>query len=256
METFLFNELVFGPVESRRFGSSLGINLLSTSHKICNYNCVYCECGLTGDLRNLKNRFADIQNLEHELEQKLSSQEALDLDVITYAGNGEPTLHPRFSQISKIVRSLRDKYTPWCKIVLLTNGTTLRKSNVRNALKYIDTAVIKLDAGTDEMLNDIDHPNVPIRTIDLVNQIKLLPFDFTIQTMFLKGEVYGNKIDNTTTKNVKSWIELLQKMNPKMVMIYTIARNTPFNSIKPVSQTKLESIASLVRKAGINTLVS
>ncbi len=252
----MFDKSIFGPVQSRRFGTSLGINLLSTTHKVCNFNCVYCECGLTGDLKNISAKYADAYELLARLEATLASAETPCLDVLTYAGNGEPTLHPYFEKIAEDIRILRDRHCPTAKIVLLTNGTTLHKLSVQRALRYIDSTVVKLDAGLDKLIQRIDHPLSPYKIEDLVAQIKLLPHKIIIQTMFLRGNIDGKSVDNTTEENISSWLNWLKEIQPKEVMLYSIARNTPVESLYKVPEATLHELAMRVRSLGIKTLVT
>ncbi len=256
MGTFLFSEDVFGPVNSRRLGVSLGINLLSTKQKVCNFDCVYCECGFTPNAGSISDKFADADRLISTLEKRLSTHQDPRLDAITFAGNGEPTLHPRFEEISSKIRKLRDYYYPNCKIVLLTNGTTLHKTQVRKALENIDIVAIKLDAGTDQLIEEVDRPLSPLSTEKLIHRIKRLNRPVKIQTMFLRGMINGNAFDNSREEHLLPWLKCIKEIRPQEVMLYSLDRETPLNSLEPVSRNTLEHIAELLKKEGIASSIA
>ena len=255
MSTFLFSEHVFGPIKSRRLGRSLGVNLLSTRDKVCNFNCVYCECGYTEEPGKVRDKYVDSKDLFRKLEEGVKYSLESGLDAITFAGNGEPTLHPDFLEITQFTAQLRDKYCKNVQIVLLTNGTTLHKSKIKSAVGFIDTVAIKLDAGTEDLLNLIDQPLSTVRIDELVKKIQSLSCSVTIQTMFVRGEKNGDKFDNTSEENILSWLNILRQLDPKEVMIYSISRDTPLESIEAVPLEKLEEIAVRVEALGIETLV-
>ncbi len=256
MGTFLFDKIVFGPIKSRRLGNSLGINLLSTEHKVCNFDCIYCECGLSSKTIPVKEKFCRIELLFSELEKVLSSQREVEIDAITYAGNGEPTLHPAFLSIAKKVENLRDRYSPNSKIALLTNGTTINKPSVQQAFEHIDDILIKLDAGNDELIAEINKPLSHFGIDKLIAGLKQLKTRVKIQSMFLEGSADGKDISNTTKQNVDSWLNWVSQINPEEVYIYSIDRDTPISTLQPVGPDKLEQIAQKVRKLGIKTIVT
>lgn len=258
MPTFLFDDVIFGPVKSRRLGSSLGINLLSPTAKICNFDCIYCECGWT-EFDGIKDKFVDIHEVREQLTLKLSSlaRASHNIDYITFAGNGEPTLHPRFEQIVDDVIALRNKWMPKAKIAVLSNATTLRKPSVLKALNKIDKRILKLDAGSDETFQLIDNPLGKINLSKVYDDLKSLQNrDFTIQTMFLKGQINGQPVDNTEEKEVKAWIDKLIEIKPKEVMLYTIDRDTPVDSLEKVPKKELEVIADRLKVLGLDSYVS
>lgn len=258
MPTFLFDNIIFGPIKSRRLGSSLGINLLSPTAKICNFDCIYCECGWT-DIEGIKDKFVDKNELQNQLMQKLSNlaETSHNIDYITFAGNGEPTLHPRFEQIVDDVIALRNKWIPKTKIAVLSNATTLRKPSVLRALEKIDKRILKLDAGSDEMFQLMDKPLGKMNLTKVYEDLKSLPNkDFTIQTMFLKGQINGQPVDNTEEKEVQAWIDKLIEIKPKEVMLYTIDRDTPVDSLGKVPKKDLEVIADRLKVLGIGSYVS
>ncbi|HOV71163.1 MAG TPA: radical SAM protein [Dysgonamonadaceae bacterium] len=258
MSTILFHEIVYGPVHSRRLGISLGINLLPYDGKLCSFDCIYCECGFNKDFRT-HTRLPERENVKAALENKLQSlrEENVKLDVITFAGNGEPTLHPEFAEIIEDTLFLRNLYYPTVKISVLSNGMHLTKRKVFEALNKVDEPILKLDSAFDETVRLIDRPNSPqYRVSKQVELYKKFNGNFILQTMFLRGEFEGNKIDNTTEKEVSAWLELVREMNPREVMIYTIDRQTPTKQLKKVPLEDLKKIAERVKQLGIKTNVA
>jgi len=258
MSTILFHEIVYGPVHSRRLGISLGINLLPYDGKLCSFDCIYCECGFNKDFRT-HTRLPERENVKAALENKLQSlrEENVKLDVITFAGNGEPTLHPEFAEIIEDTLFLRNLYSPTVKISVLSNGMHLTKRKVFEALNKVDEPILKLDSAFDETVRLIDRPHSPqYRVSKQVELYKKFNGNFILQTMFLRGEFEGNKIDNTTEKEVSAWLELVREMNPHEVMIYTIDRQTPTKQLKKVPLEDLKKIAERVKQLGIKTNVA
>ncbi len=257
MPTFLFDAHVFGPISSRRLGSSLGINLLSTKEKICNFDCIYCECGSLSDEKKQSDRFVDQYELILSLVQNLATclSEKIPVDTITFAGNGEPTLHPDFPEIISRVIPLRDKFFPEAKIAVLTNGMTLKNREIRYALEKIDKTIVKLDAGSDEAITLIDRPQ-KWQSIDRFKQ-ELSQFEgpLTIQTMFLRGNINGEPIDNASPEALENWFNQLIDIMPSEVMLYSLDRDTPIQTIEKVQKKELEIIAEQVNQLGIQTMV-
>ena len=257
MPTFLFDEHVFGPIKSRRLGSSLGINLLSVHQKICNFNCIYCECGLTYKIEKEEHAFVEKGELMSLLENKLvqCQKDGTPIDTITFAGNGEPTLHPFFLSIVKELIVLRDTYFPSAKIAVLTNGYTLHKLRINQALSIVDQAIVKLDAGDDHMIKLIDRPKKNIPLEKLMNNLKSFNGNLIIQTMFLRGSVKGEPFDNSTGKSLENWLEKITALNPSLVMLYSLDRDTPLKTLESVSRKELLAIAYRVKESGIKTSV-
>jgi len=257
MSTFLFDKIVFGPVKSRRLGVSLGINLLPVDRKLCNFDCVYCECGL--NIKGSGNSPLPLRKEVYEaLELKLSEmqQSGETPDVITFAGNGEPTMHPDFDTIIQDTIDLRNKFFPQSLISVLSNSTMLHKPSVVEALKKVDQNILKLDSG---LLSTIVKLNKPTGNYDLgkiIAQLKEFEGNLIIQTMFTRGEVDGTMIDNTLEEDVFSWQKTIETIKPKMVMIYTIDRDTPFDGLKKIPKSELESIAQRIKLLGIDIQVS
>jgi wyosine [tRNA(Phe)-imidazoG37] synthetase (radical SAM superfamily) len=260
MGTFLFDEIIFGPVKSRRLGVSLGINLLPTKRKICNFNCIYCECGWTSDNEKLPDRLPKREEVYNALDRKLSEMLASGQkpDVITYAGNGEPTLHPGFPGIIDDSIILRDKYFPNAKIAVLSNSTTITNHKVKAALLKVEMNILKLDSAYDTTVSIHNQPASKINVNDLINNLASFNGKLIIQTLFLRGTFDGKVIDNTTPDELNAWIKAIEKIGPSEVMIYTISRDTPpeGGELYKVPARELREIAAMVEKLGIKTQVS
>ena len=258
MSTILFDKIVFGPVHSRRLGVSLGINLLPVDGKICSFDCIYCECGLNRDGRT-GSKLPTRECVKKELEETLLSMAATGKapDVITFAGNGEPTLHPDFEGIIDDTICLRNKFFPKAKIAVLSNATMLHKREVFNALLQVDDAILKLDSISDRRIRQINAPNSPsFCSKELVEQLSRFNGKAIIQTMFLKGNLQGESVDNTTDEEIKGWIDALKVIQPRQVMIYTIDRETPVKNLQKVTKEELEVIAAYARIQGFEVSVS
>lgn len=258
MSTILFHEIVFGPLHSRRLGISLGMNLLPYDGKLCSFDCIYCECGFNKDFRT-KTKLPDRQNVRAALEDKLQSlrKEGITPDVITFAGNGEPTMHPEFKGIIDDTIALRDFYFPTAKISVLTNGMHLNKPEIFEALKKVENPILKLDSALDETVRLIDRPNTPgysvAKQVDLYQRFR---GNFILQTMFIRGRFEEQEVDNTTEKEILAWLELVRALNPREVMIYTIDRETPAKELQKVPLADLQKIADRVSELGIQTNVA
>lgn len=253
MSTILFHEIVFGPIHSRRLGTSLGINLLPYDGKLCSFDCIYCECGYNKDFRT-KTKLPTRENVKAALEDKLINlrEENAHIDVITFSGNGEPTMHPQFIEIIDDTIELRNKYYAQAKISVLSNAMNIGKERVFNALKKVDNNILKLDSAFIDTVRLIDCPNSPDYSIE--KQIELFKrFDgnFILQTMFLRGEHNGQRVDNTTEKEISAWLEAIKATKPKEVMIYTIDRQTPEKNLEKVSVEELKAIGKKVEELGI-----
>lgn len=257
MAGFLFNEIVFGPVKSRRFGVSLGINLLPDTMKYCTFNCIYCECGLTLSDQEEKVKLYPTPVIITALEERFKDLYEKNLlpDNITFAGNGEPTIHPGFAQIIEKTLLLRDKYFPLAKITVLSNSTRLQKESVKDALRKIDNNVLKLDAGSEQMFRLINRPNYPVKLDEIVNQLKAFNGKVIIQTLFIRGLVDGQIIDNTSPQELNLWLNHLQVIKPSLVMLYSISRETPEKDLEQVSAMELDMIALKVKALGLEVEV-
>lgn len=256
MPTFLFDKIIFGPVNSRRLGLSLGINLLTPSSKHCNFDCIYCECGWNAE--HPAGHFNMAISVTTRLEKKLAemAKQGRLPDYITFAGNGEPTMHPEFETIIDQTIAIRDTLAPKTKIAVLSNATMIDRVAVRQALMKVDRNILKLDSAIESTQKLINQPN-NFRPIE--QQIELLKkFDgkLVIQTMFLAGEYNNQKFDNTTPDEIQAWIEALEKIKPREVMIYSIDRDTPAGNLRKIDKPTLEKIAAQVQSLGIEAIVS
>jgi wyosine [tRNA(Phe)-imidazoG37] synthetase (radical SAM superfamily) len=259
MPTFLFDQTIFGPIISRRLGISLGINLLPNDSKLCSFDCIYCECGWNPEKGTVKAILPTRLKVSRMLSEKLLAMksEAELPDVITFAGNGEPTLHPDFASIIDDTLLIRNELCPGARIAVLSNSTMLHKPKVVEALKKIDDNILKLDSGIPATIRLLDQPVGRFDLQSVVNNIKQFEGRLIIQTMFIRGSFKGTAIDNTTEPELTAWIAVLQQIRPRLVMIYTIARDTPANDLQKVSTDELEIIAERVRKeTGLEVQVS
>ena len=259
MSTFLFDQTIFGPVVSRRLGISLGINLMPNDSKLCSFDCIYCECGWNPEKGKVKAILPTRDEVRSLLRDKLEAMKENGglPDVITFAGNGEPTMHPDFPSIISDTLQLRGEICPKARVAVLSNSTMLHKPKVVEALKKVDDNILKLDSAIPATIRLIDQP---VGRFDLQSVVGyLMQFDghLVIQTMFIKGTFQGKPIDNTTESELIAWIELLQQIQPQNIMIYTIARDTPASDIWKVPSEELEKIAIRVREeTGLEVQVS
>ena len=257
MATVIYPSPIFGPVHSRRLGISLGINLLPADGKVCTFDCIYCECGFNKDFRARKpmpTRQEVYLALQEQL-QKMKS-EGQQPDVLTFAGNGEPTIHPEFPAIIDDTRTLRDRYFPQARISVLSNATRILKPEVFEALKKVDNNILKLDTVDPEYIQRVDRPTGPYDLTALIAQMKAFDGKVIIQTMFMTGSMEGQDVDNTTDYYVEPWLQTIKEIAPAMVMIYTIDRETPDHDLAKATAAQLDRIADRVREAGISVSVS
>ena len=257
MSGFLFHEVIFGPVRSRRLGLSLGINLLPLHTKFCSFNCIYCECGWTPSKvregMEMPSR-ADVASfLEHKLKE-LAAEDYLP-DAITYAGNGEPTLHPEFSGIVDDTLKLRDRYSQGSVVSVLSNASRIHDPDIFEALLKLDHNILKLDAGTEETFRILNNPVESFDFAQMISDLARFKGKLIIQTMFLRGVVHSQVVDNTTSQEVEAWILHLKAIRPQVVMIYPIARATPAKDLEKISREELERIGERVRQEGIEVKV-
>jgi wyosine [tRNA(Phe)-imidazoG37] synthetase (radical SAM superfamily) len=238
-------EPVFGPYESRRFGKSLGVNPLPPGARLCNFDCVYCECAtaswpLSWELRP---QFPTADAIHDALVAAAQRFGPTDLDSITIAGNGEPTLAPHLNEIVDVVIACRDRDWPEARTVILTNGTMCHKPSVRSALAKLDCRVVKLDAGTNWTFDELNRPSGKLGLMELVRRISMLP-EIVIQSMFVHGPV-----DNTGPHEIEEWVRILQRLAPQAVQIYSLDRVPAKNWVRAVGRNELEAIAATVESA-------
>lgn len=254
---FLWESIAFGPIHSRRLGSSLGINVSPTDVKICSFDCIYCECGWTLEKDITATHFVSADIVIQAIEQKLQKcrEDNTHIDSITFSGNGEPTLHPQFGEIIDRLIVIRDKYYPHAEITCLSNATKLQNADVRAALLKIDNPMLKLDAGLPELYTLINRPTIPVTMADTVEGLRAFHGNFIMQSMFLKGEIDGVEFDNTSEENVSAWLKVLEEVKPRKVELYSLDRETPAKQLVKVYKDDLEKIAARVRALGIKAQV-
>jgi len=259
MSTFLFDSIIFGPVRSRRLGVSLGINLLPCDRKVCSFDCIYCECGWTPRGRSTGSHLPSRPEVCEALRARLSEMKKAGEkpDVITYAGNGEPTMHPDFPGIIDDSVALRNEFFPEAKISVLSNAAGINRKSIRDALMKADMNILKLDSAFMSTVSVLNRPRKSYDLAKTIENMKLFNGKFIIQTLFVRGEHEGKTVDNTTPEEVDAWLEKLRELNPESVMIYTIDRDTPLgNRLRKVPLADLKAIAERVEAAGISASVS
>lgn len=250
----LFDAIVYGPIRSRRLGVSLGVNLMPTNAKLCTFDCVYCECGWNQEV--LRPQLPTRDQVREALKEQLLKIDG-QLDVITFSGNGEPTLHPDFLGIIQDTCALRDQFCPKAKVSVLSNSTQLGREDVVEALRMCDNRILKLDSAIDDTMRLIDKPvNKQLTVGQIVEWLYSFDGDFTLQTCFLKGEYHGQVIDNTTSQELDAWYKMVDYLHPKQVMIYVIDRETPLKSLEKIPAQKMEEIAAPLREKGMDVVVS
>ena len=254
----MFHDTIFGPIHSRRLGTSLGINLTPNDGKICSFDCLYCEAGYNAQGPGTTG-ISPREEVRTLLEQKLAAMKANGdrLDVITFSGNGEPTLHPDFNGVVDDVIALRDHYYPQVKISVLSNSTMIDRPAVVEALKKVDNNILKLDSAIDRTMRLIDRPvNRNFNVADLVERLKQFSGQCIVQTMMLRGEHEGERIDNTTDEEVEALLAAYLEIRPMEVMLYSIDRATPEENLQKVPKEELETIAERFRAKGIKVQVN
>ena len=255
--TALFEDIIFGPIRSRRLGLSLGVNLLPTHSKLCNFDCIYCECGWNADNATSR-RFNSREEVRTRLEEVLSQMvaDSTPPDVITFAGNGEPTMHPDFEAIIDDTIALRDRLCPSAKVSVLSNATMIGRESVRRALKRVDNNILKLDSAFDQTVQLVNNPCGSYSVATVVENLRKFDGEFILQTMFLRGEYNGQKVDNTTEREVEAWLHLVEELRPRKVMVYSLDRDTPCKTLTKVEREELQQIASRVEALGIECSVA
>ena len=252
MSTIIYPSPIFGPVHSRRLGISLGINLLPADGKVCSFDCIYCECGFNEDHRPLlplPTREEVAQKLETKLQQMVTDGQLPD--VLTFAGNGEPTCHPHFAEIIADTIRLRNEYCPKAKVSVLSNSTMIHRPQVHDALMQVDNNILKLDTVDPAYINKVDHPNGTYDVNLIIDRLKTFHGHVIIQTMFMRGECKGESVDNTGDEYVTPWLEAVKTIAPQQVMIYTIDRETPTQGLLKATHEQLDQIRDRVIAAGI-----
>ena len=257
MSTIIYPSPIFGPVHSRRLGLSLGVNLLPADGKVCTFDCVYCECGFNADHRPqlpLPTREEVAEALEAKLRQMQADGRLPD--VITFAGNGEPTCHPHFPEIVDDTIRLRDSYCPQAKVSVLSNATLIHRQQVHDALMRVDNNIQKLDTVAPAYIRLVDRPQGSYDVSQVIEHLKAFQGHVIIQSMFMQGTAGGESVDNTGDDYVLPWLKAVADIAPQQVMVYTIDRETPMQSLLKATPQQLDRIALLVRQLGIPCSVS
>ena len=252
----LFPSIVYGPIRSRRLGVSLGVNLMPTTAKLCSFDCVYCECGWNQSVSHPE--LPTREQVREALASSLIAQSPDNpIDVITFSGNGEPTMHPDFLGIIQDTCALRDQYCPNAKVSVLSNSTQLGRQDVVEALRLCDNRILKLDSAIDSTMRLIDQPvNHQLTVAQVMEWLRIFDGDFTLQTCFLRGEYHGQVIDNTTPHELQAWFQAVDSLHPKQVMIYVIDRATPLQTLEKIPAEQMQAIAEPLRDKGIDVIVS
>ena len=243
---------IYGPIESRRLGLSLGINLLPSGYKLCSFNCLYCQYGWTSkptlkpadQITDLP-RPADVSAaLEASLQKIVRRRKKVD--CITFSGNGEPTLHPELAEIIAAAKRVRDRYLPEAKLAILSNSSTVGREEVRAALQMLDLKIMKLDAGSEDLLRRMNCPALPFYLGEIVAGLKSLT-DITLQSIFIQG-----RVANTDPDSLEQWLEKVREIRPSLVQVYSLDRVPAEKRLWKVNLPTLQWIASQVRwRAGV-----
>ena len=253
----LFDQIIFGPIHSRRLGLSLGVNLLPIDAKICSFDCIYCECGFNTTMQDspIPSREQVYLTLEAKLKEMMA--EGQIPDVITFAGNGEPTLHKDFEGIIDDTIALRNKFCPTAKVSVLSNSTRIHKPHIFSALNKVDNNILKFDSAIERTMQLMDRPTGKhINVAWFIEHLKKFEGRLIIQTMFLRGEINGERLDNTTDEEVEAWLKALEEIRPQQVMIYSLDREAPTQNLEKVTVEELNLIADKIRERGFEVSVA
>ena len=240
-------ETVFGPIFSRRLGSSLGINLLPVNGKICTFDCIYCECGWNKDGRN-DTRLPKAVEVREALEKKLIQlvNDGIPVDSITFSGDGESTINPDFPQIIDDTLALRDRYYPSAKVSVLSNATQVHRPEIFEALRKVDNPIMKIDAPTNVLVEKINHPAPGYDVNRVVEALKRFNGDFILQTMFLKSKDF----DSSSPGVLNGWMDIVRLLKPREVMAYTIDRPTPEEGLQKFTVEEMQSFLNPLIEEG------
>ena len=250
MQTVLFHSTVFGPIHSRRLGISLGINLMPNDGKVCSFDCLYCEAGFNAQGPG-RDGIPSREGVKRQLKKKLEAMQAegQGLDVITFSGNGEPTLHPHFAEVVHDVLLLRDRYFPQAKVSVLSNATMAGKPQVAQALRLVDNNILKLDSAIAATMRALNRPTSPnIIPEGVITDLKAFDGQCIVQTMMLRGDYNGQHIDNTTEAEVNALIAAYREIAPREVMLYSIDRKTPAEQLQQVPVDELKAIGQRIQQ--------
>ena len=248
-----FDEIVFGPIYSRRLGSSLGVNILPSKGKLCNFDCVYCECGWNKDGASADRRFPNLAEVEAALTSKMqkAAAEGVAVDSITFSGNGEPTMNPDFAEIIDVTLRLRDEYFPNAKVSVLSNATLLGRDKVADALKKVDNPILKIDASSQSLVEQINKPVGSYKLAEVLACLKKFDGNFILQTMFLRSPDF----DTVASGALEGWIEIVRTLKPRQVMVYTIDRETPDKSLQKYTVEEMTAMVQPLIDEGFDIQV-
>lgn len=244
-----FDDIVFGPIFSRRLGSSLGVNILPSKGKLCNFDCVYCECGWNKD--GVAQRiFPSLEQIVAAFEEKMSflALEGTVVDSITFSGNGEPTMHPDFPQIIDAVLRCRDRYFPEAKVSVLSNAFLAGRASVAQALKRVDNPILKIDASSDELIRQINRPVGHYSLDETIRALKAFEGNFILQTMFLRSPDF----DTAESGALRKWMDIVRELRPREIMVYTIDRETPDKSLEKYTVEEMAAFVQPLIDEGFN----
>lgn len=248
-----FDDIVFGPIYSRRLGLSLGVNILPSKGKLCNFDCVYCECGWNKDGTDPARRFPTFEEVKDALTEKIATaaKDGLGVDSITFSGNGEPTMHPDFARIIDITLNLREEYFPNAKVSVLSNATLLDREDVLNALMKIDNPIMKIDASSQHLIEKINKPVGAYSLDSVLQNLKKFNGNFILQTMFLKSQEF----DTVSQDALNAWMNIVRKLEPRQVMVYTIDRETPDKTLMKYSVEQMTAMVQPLIDEGFDIQV-
>lgn len=240
-------ELVFGPIHSRRLGSSLGINLLPTRGKLCNFDCIYCECGWNKDGKGDRSLpSADELRVALDVKLKECAASGIQIDSITFSGDGEPTLNPDFAKIIDITLELRNRYFPNAKVSVLSNATRIFRPDVFEALTKVDNPILKIDAPTDALAAKINQPQGEYHVEDIVQNLMKFEGNFVLQTMFLKSPDF----DSSSPEVLEGWMNIVRRLRPREIMVYTLDREAPAANLEKFSEACMNELVKPLQEEG------
>ena len=245
----LREETVFGPIHSRRLGNSLGVNLLPRNGKVCNFDCIYCECGWNKDGVGGE-ALPTAAQVRSALEDKLAALllDGTAIDSITFSGDGEPTLNPEFPRIIDDTLALRDTYCPGAKVSVLSNATRVHIPEVFDALSKVDNPIMKIDAPTNELVRLINNPAPGYDVASVVEALKRFKGDFCLQTMFLRSPAFHSDAPEV----LDGWKAIVRELRPRQIMVYTIDRPTPQSGLEKFTPQQMRDAVSDLIKDGFN----
>lgn len=248
-----FDEIAFGPIFSRRLGSSLGVNILPSKGKLCNFDCIYCECGWNKDGAVAGREFPGVADVEAALQAKLAlaSEAGIPVDSITFSGNGEPTMNPDFPAIIDVTLKLRDRYFPNAKVSVLSNATLIGRPDVAAALRRVDNPILKIDASTQMLAEQMNRPVGRYRLDEVIRNLKSFDGEFILQTMFLKSQEF----DTASPEALSRWIDIVRELRPRQVMVYTIDRETPDKTLRKYTVEELTAFVQPLIDEGFDVQV-